>query len=303
VRYFAFPAVALTAAIASSVAAAPKAFTPAARYTVRVKMKDTTGVSFVPIAEVIRDGGKVTTKALAAPALDKLADELEQRWHAWMPPASITMTETLASDTGMNPQYRAYSATFTSKDGLYQAAVIKQFADKYGYSILGLSSVHFIIYDASAEYPPNAHDRASTHSNFRKNPGGLPYDSNGHDSVFLSISVRPAGSTDDKRVSATDATIAVGHHYDEGTVQCGWLDLAQNGSIAFHKTYLGQQFVEWSGALTPQDTDVAVYDHGTYKYLPVKKDSAWNLEAQLVSSWEGRNLYDISPAIDPVVFR
>jgi hypothetical protein len=298
---FACAAIAVVAAASTTVSAAPT--TPAAQYTLRVKMKTATGFTFVPIAEVSRTGGKVTTKALAAPALDKLADELEQRWRAWTAPASITITETLASDTGMRPQYRPYSATFTTKDGLYQAAVIKQFADKYGYSILGLSGVHFITYDASAEYPPNAHDRASTHSNFRKNTGKLDYDANGHNGVYLSISVRPASSIDDKRVSTSDPTIAIGHHYDDGTVQVGWLDLQQDGTITAHKTYLGQQFVEWFGAFAPQVASVPVYDHGEYKYLEVKKDSAWNLEAQLVSSWEGRNLYDIAPAIDPVVFR
>lgn len=292
---------ALVALAATTATAAPA--TPPSQYTLRVKMKTATGFTFVPIAEVSRAGGKVTTKALAAPALDKLADELERRWKTWTPPASITITETLASDTGMHPSYRPYSASFTAKDGLYQAAVIKQFAEKYGYSILGLSGVHYITYDASAEYPPNAHDRASTRSNFRKNTGALQYDTNGHDTVFLSISVRPVSSIADKRVSGSDPTIAVGHHYDEGTVQVGWLDLQQDGTITFHKTYLGQQFVEWFGTFTAQDTDVAVYDHAEYKYLKVKKDSAWNLEARLVSSWEGGHLLDIAPAIDPVVFR
>ena len=284
-------------------AGAPKPM-PAAKYSIRVEVVDKSGTTFVPIAEVSRAGDKVTTKALAAPAIDKLADELEQRWNAFKPPASLTVTEHLASDTGMNPQYRPYSATFTTKDGLYQAAVVKTFVEKYGYVMLGLSGVHYIIHDASAEFPPGADNRASTHSNFRKNPGGIQYDGKGHDSVFLSVRVRPsrrrAPPTSACRGPTRRSRLAIhttrARCRSDGSISCR---MARSRSTRNVPRPAVRRLVQ-----VPTRGHRRASDQGDEsKYLKVEKASPWNLEAQLVNQWEARSHYDIAPVIDPVVFR
>jgi hypothetical protein len=309
----------LALAVATSASAAPAArpaptarpapaakSTPAAKYTLRIKlMGPDAKLTYVPVVEVVRGaGGGVTVNALAAPAVDKLADELAARWKAWKPPASITITESIASDTGMQPGYQDHAATFTAKDKLYQAAVIRNFADKYGYDVLGMRSVHFIIYDSSAEWPPGANDRSSTRSNFRKNPDGLPY-SNGFDSMYASGKVRalPAPGADGPyRASATDPQLTVDVSYDEGTLALGWWKLGEDGSIALEVEHPGDRIKQHYADFAPKDATVTVREHGEYKHLAVAKDSPWNLEAQLM--WfEAVEHMDIVPAIDPVVFR
>ena len=99
-------------------------------FTVRVKTKD----GPVAVGEIERGAdGKVKVRGLTAPSLDKLADDFATAWKAHVHPPSVSVTENIASDTGMRPAHTDYTFTFKPGDKLYLPAVIKQFAATKGY--------------------------------------------------------------------------------------------------------------------------------------------------------------------------
>ena len=186
-----FMAALLATLAVSTVAAAPA---PGV-FTVRVKMISAGKVTLVPVGEVTRVGNKVTLRALAAPSIDQLSDRFVAAWKAYARPARVTITESIASDTGMRPAHKDYSFTFTPKDPLYMAAVIKEFVGGLKYEALGMTSIHFIERDMTKEYPPGANDRAAQIINIRK---GTTLDtSGGFESFFIKAPVRPSGNGTD----------------------------------------------------------------------------------------------------------
>lgn len=296
----AFTLVALLAGTASS-ASAPEVF------SVQVKMEAKGVTTLVPVGEITRTAdGKVTVRGLAAPALDRLADDFAAEWKAYSLPESVTITDTIPSSTGMRPAggNDARSMTFTPKDRLFPAAVIRQFVEKHGYNALGMSSVRFIEYDTSAENCHGCSDASQTNSNFRK---GTELDlRSGYDAFYISAPVRSGGNgnpTGVLRVSATDPTLAVSTDWDDGTAEIAIMKVFPDGHITLEKTYAGPLFLRTFGTYIPADVDVPVIENATtYTSRPVVKSSPLALEAYLVENFEHRHHYRVTPLIDPARF-
>ena len=152
-----FIAATLATLLAGSVGAAQTVSPKPDKFAVRVKMRDAAGkLTLVSVGELTRANGKVTARGLPAPAIDRLADDFIAAWKAYKYPPSVAVSESIASDTGMMPAYTNYTFTFTPKDRLYMPAVLREFVAKSGYEALGMTSVHFIDRDMTAEFPPNA---------------------------------------------------------------------------------------------------------------------------------------------------
>jgi hypothetical protein len=256
----------------------------------------------VKVGEIVRSpDGTVTATAVPAPALDEVTKKFVADWNAYKQPASVTITEHIAEHTGMHPATKPHTFTFTAKDKLYKAAVIREFLAKKGYvAKLGMITIKFVEFDSSAEYPPNAHDRASTRSNFRK---GETIDWNGGEKTFwIGKQQRPYRRPDAGRKSASDPTMAVANGYHDGALEVARMRLSEDGRIEIVPVFAKDRFESQFGKFTAEDTTVRAYVNGEWKDWVVAKDSPHRLEAQLLER-EHHQAYEISPVIDPAKLR
>lgn len=256
----------------------------------------------VRVGEIMRAAdGTVKAIAIPAPSLDAITKKFVADWNAYKQPTSVTLTEHIDSDTGMNPAIEPHTFTFTAKDKLYKAAVIRDFLAKQGYvASLGMITIKFVEFDSSAEYPPNAHDRASTRSNFRK---GETIDWNGGEHTFyIGKPQRPYRSPDPGRKSASDPTMAVANGYHDGTLEIARMRLFEDGRIEVVPVFAKDRFERQFGRFTAEDTKVRTYVKGEWKEWVVAKDSPFSLEAQLLER-EHYQPYQITPTIDPAKLR
>lgn len=258
------------------------------------------GSGTVRVGEVTRAAdGTVTVKSLPAPSLDAVTNKFVADWNAYKQPASVTLTDHIASDTGMHPAVEPHTFTFTAKDKLYKAAVIREFLAKKGYDrarSLGMITIQFVEFDSSAEWPHGAHDRASTRSNFRK---GETIDYHGGVKTFwIGKQQRPYRVPDPGRKSASDPTIAVANGYHDGAMEIARMSLYEDGRIEVVPIYAKDRFETQFAKLAAEDTQVRTYVKGEWKTFTVAKDSPFLLEAQLLEK-EHYQPYEISPAIDP----
>jgi len=292
----------LATTLAGTASSAPRSTAHPSVYTVRVKT--TNGP--VAVGEIARGpDGKVVVRALAAPALDKLADDFDAAWKAHVRPPSVAVTENIASDTGMRPSHKDYTFTFKPGDKLYLPAVIKQFAEAKGYEVLGMKSVRFVDYDMTKEYPPGAHDRAAQIINIRK--GTRLDDGGGYASFFVQQVVRtPNHGTPMfvQRQSATNPSLAVSQNYDDGTITLAWMKVFASGTVTVQTFHQGQQLVDHWGTYDPKREEEVSIVHAatTWKSYKVKPGTEWHLEGRLVGLLENHYFYDVTPAIDPAVF-
>jgi hypothetical protein len=111
------------------------------------------GNRIVPVGEITRvPDGTVTATAVPAPALDAVTKKFVVDWAAYKQPTSVTLTDHIAEHTGMQPAYKPHTFTFTAKDKLFKAAVIREFLAKKGYvAKLGMITIKFVEFDSSAE--------------------------------------------------------------------------------------------------------------------------------------------------------
>lgn len=257
----------------------------------------------VTVAEITRTNGVVSTKTFPVPAIDDLGTKFVKEWTAYKHPAAVTITEHHPEHTGMHPQYKAHSFTFTPKDALYKAAVVREFLTKRGYADLGLSLVtKFVEYDRSAEYPPNAHDRASTLSNFRKGTevgyhGGVK-------TIWVKQKVGAYRSGGRGRLSASDNTRYLATGYNDGTVDIAIMFLYEDGRIDVKPITAAQQFASAFGTFTAAE-DINVRTVGNDEYetwhdRKIPKTSRQLLEAHILTTLEYYRGYKVTPVIDPM---
>ena len=273
-------------------------------FTVRVKMENAKGgTELVPVGQIDRTNGKVTAKGFAAPALDKLSDDFVAAWKAHKWPASVEISESISDHTGMRPNHRIHKYTFTKKDVLYPAAVIRQFIEKRGLEALGMSTVRFVEFDSTPESPAGAHDRASQHINFRK--GTTMDDDGGYTSFYIKQKVRtPSMGTPDYvfRPSKTEPALAVAQNFDSGMATIAIMKAFPDGHVEVEPYYAGKQF-ENQFDYGASDEHVWLIRNGTWIQFEVSKKSPLLLEAQIVGNLEHRNFYDVTPPVDPKVFK
>lgn len=286
-------------AIAGTTLAAPPP--PPLPTTFTVKME--VGGKDVTVAEITRTNGGVSTKTFAVPAIDDLGTKFIADWTAYKHPASVTITEHHPDHTGMHPQYRPHSFTFTPKDALYKAAVVREFLTKGGYKDLGLSLlVKFVVYDRSAEYPPMAHDRASTLSNFRK---GDKLDYNGGVyTIWVKKQVHAYRGGGRGRISASDKSRYLATGYDDGTIDIAIMFLYEDGRIEVKPITAAEQFKSGFGTFTTNE-DITVRTVGNDEYetwheRKIPKTSRQLLEAHILSTLEYHRGYKVTPVIDPM---
>jgi hypothetical protein len=276
-------------------------------YSVRLRLTAADGTSrLVPIGEVSRDHGNVTYRQVAAPAVDKLTDDLVAAWKAYKRPARVKVTENIASDTGMKPSWDDHTFEFTSRDALYPAAVVKDFIEKHGYEGLGLSTIRFVEFDSTEESPRGADDASSRRFNFRKGTT-LDTSGGGYESVFVQRRVHPESSGTPMyvlRTSASQPALAVAQNNDDGLVELGHFKLYPDGRIVLEPIYLGKEVEErFARFADQQDIEVSlIKDAKDWTKRTVKRTSPWFLEAYLVDL-EQREFYDISPPIDPALLK
>ncbi|MEJ7602297.1 MAG: hypothetical protein WKG01_30650 [Kofleriaceae bacterium] len=298
-------AASLLALLASTSLAAPPKAAPANQFTVRIKMRDKAGkLTLVPIGDITRVNGKVTARGRKAPVLDKLADDFVREWKAYKFPPSVAVTQSVSSHTGMRPTYKDYTFTFTPKDKLYLPAVIRNFVAARGYDALGMSTIRFVTYDSTPEDPPDADDRASHHINIRK--GDQLDDSAGFVSFYISARVRPIsmGKPDGVlRVSASDPTLAVSQNQDAGTLDIAYMQVSKD-RVEIKPVYSGAWFEQsWSSFGMYEETVGLIRSSKDYTTKVVPKNSPLLLEARIVGTLERGPFYDVTPVIDPVIFR
>ncbi|MEO8551186.1 MAG: hypothetical protein ABI678_14485 [Kofleriaceae bacterium] len=290
----------LTAAAAPAVAPMP------AHYTFRIKTVSKAGATaFVPVGEVTRaPDGTITAKGIAAPSIDKLADGLVADWGKYKVPGSIEIVRYLPNGSYMRNTTTKRTVTFTPKDTLFKAAVLNRFLATYKYEALGMSTIDFIIHDTEdgPDKPIQAvHDGGSSFTNFRKNTE-LEFN-NGHRSFYIYAPVRPTSAGAPGPVSPTDKKLALSKGYDRGGVLIAWIDLTPDGSVTIHPNHTADLFeTQVKSTLASDHISVAVYDAGEYKYVDVAKTAKRFFEAAMVSVMEA-NGYDVTPGIDPGVFR
>jgi hypothetical protein len=260
------------------------------------------GKTAVRVGEVVRAAdGTVTLTAVPAPTLDAITKQFVADWNAHKQPASVTITDHIASDTGMNPAVEPHTFTFTAKDKLYKAAVIRDFLAKRGYvAKLGMTTLRFVEFDSSAEWPPTAHDRASTRSNFRK---GETIDFNGGEKTFwIGKQQHAYRSPGPGRKSASDPKTIVANGYHDGALEVARMRLFEDGRIEIVPVFAKDRFETQFGRFTAEDTKVRVYVNGDWNDFTVAKDSPKLLEAQLLER-EHYQPYQIVPTIDPAKLR
>jgi hypothetical protein len=288
-------------ALSTSALSAPTTET----FTVRVKMDNPKGgVDFVPVGQIERANGKVTAKGFAAPALDKLSDDFVAAWKAHKWPASVEVSESISEHTGMRPEHKVHKFTFTKTDRLYAAAVIKQFIEKRNLEALGMSTVRFIEFDSTPEYPPGAHDRASQHINFRK--GTKIDDDGGYTSFYIKQKIRtPSMGTPDYvlRPSKTEPALAVAQNFDDGTATIAIMKAFPDGHVDVEPWYAGTQFEGQFGGFGAADEYVWLIRNGTWIEFKISKKSPLLLEAQIIGNLEHRHYYDVTPPVDPKIFK
>jgi hypothetical protein len=274
-------------------------------FTVRVKMENAKGgVDLIPVGQIDRTSGKATAKGLAAPVLDKLSDDFVAAWKAHTWPASVEVSESISDNTGMRPNHRIHKYTFTKADRLYPAAVIRQFIEKRGLEALGMSGVRFVEYDRTAESPAGAHDRASQHINFRK--GTKMGDDGGYATFYIKHKVRtPSMGTPDYvfRPSKSEPALAVAQNWDDGTHTIAIMKAFQDGHVEVAPYYAGEQFEGHFGGFGLYDEHVWLIRNEKWIQFEVSKKSPLLLEAQIVGNLEHRHFYDVTPAVDPKVFK
>lgn len=280
------------ATLASGAFATPK--TAPAKYVVHER----TAKGLVPVGEIARGaGGAITVTPLAAPALDAMTTKLVAEWSAYEQPASVKVTQHIAAHTGMQPQYVPHTFTFTDKDKLYKAAVIREFLEKRGYvATLGMEVIKFVEFDSSAEYPPMAHDRASTRSNFRK--GTDPQFHGGRHSFYIGKEIRPKRSPGAGRISASDKAFALAVGYDDGTLELARMDWFEDGKIVVTPVFAKDR-LERAFPATLDDVTVRTIVKEAWMERVVPKDSPRALEAAIVTQLEYMKAYEIKPVIDP----
>jgi hypothetical protein len=280
-------------AITATASAAP------AKYDVRIKLVAKDGsVTFAPVGQITRDAaGKITAKGIAVPALDKLGAKLADDWKAYKIPAEVKITESLPSNTGMQPNYQPHTVTFNTKDRLYKAAVLRNFLEARGYSALGMRTIQFVAYDQSAEFPPNADDRASTLSNFRKGTE-LQYQQ-GEYMFWVSAPVRKTQSPGLRRLSKADPAASLAMNYDEGLEEIAMIEMFEDGRVEIHPELAAQRFEHTFGTVDG-DVEFSVVDAkgDNWRSVKIAKTSPMLLEAQILARLENNNFYDVVPAID-----
>lgn len=298
--------VAVAATLTLPTAAAPAVDPKAGHYTFRIKTVSKSGaIAFLPVGEVTRTAdGTITTKGIAAPSIDKLADGLVADWAKYKVPGSIEIVRYLPNGSYMSNTTTKRTVTFTPKDKLFKAAVLDRFLDTYKYEALGMSTVDFIIHDTEGgpekQFTP-VNDGGSSYTNFRKNTE-LVFD-NGHLSFFIYAPVRPITAGASGPVSPTDKKLALSKGYDRGGVLIAWIDLTPDGSVTIHPNHTADLFeTQVKSTLASDHISVAVYDAGEYKSVDVAKAAKRFFEAAMVSVMEA-NGYDVTPGIDPGVFR
>ena len=277
------------------------------KFTVRLKMQDAKGkLAYVPVGEITRTNGKITSKSIPVPQIDKLATKFIADWNAMKRPPSVTVTETIASDTGMHPSWDKHSVTFTPKDKLYLPALVREFCAKRGYEPLGITSMTFIEFDSSAESPPGADDASSTRSNFRKGTGKELFDGIDYFSFFIKAPLRKVsmGHPDGVlRASAKDPKLGVAQDQDDGKIVIVALTIYKDGRVELVPDPADKQFERNLSGMTNEEVDVSlITDATTWKHVKIKKSSPLFLEAYLVGVLEQNQFYDVQPVIDPVVF-
>jgi len=298
---------AIVTTLVSVATAAPVAKALPSTYSVKVKMADKTGkITLIPFAEITRTNGVVSTKVLPVPQLEALSKTFMTEWNAYKQPASVKITEHHPNNTGMRPVYSPYTFTFTPKDVLFKAAVVREFLEKKGYKALGMSTIDFVVWDASAEYPPGAHDRASTFSNFRKGTT-LDYDQSGAYSLFISKPIRPVRSGSEGRKSASDPHTYLATGYDEGEFEVARMILHSDGRIDVTPVTPAEVFASNFGTFsTKEDIEIKTIgddEYHTWAKRTVPKTSTQLLEAYIIEHLEYYNDYDVTPVIDPQTVR
>jgi hypothetical protein len=268
----------------------------------RFVVNEVLGNGTVRVGEILRaPDGTVTTTVVPAPALDAITKKFVADWNAYKQPDSVTVTVHIEEHTGMHPAIKPHTFTFTAKDKLYKAAVIREFLAKHGYvAKLGMITIKFVEFDSSAEFPPNAHDRASKRSNFRK---GETLDYNGGEKTFwIGKQQRPYRQPIAGRKSASDPAIAVANGYHDGALEVARMRLFEDGRIEVVPVFAKDRFQRQFGTFAAEDTTVRAYVNGEWKDWVVAKDSPHRLEAQLLER-EHYQAYEISPALDPAKLR
>jgi hypothetical protein len=272
-----------------------------ATWQARVRMVKAGKTSFVPVGEVTRGAdGNVAIRGLPAPALDDVGRKLEKQWKELKRPEKISVTQTIASDTGMRPSYQPHTVTFEPKDKLFTPAVIKKFFEDHGYECPSLQLVKFVIYDESSEDPPLALDRSSKRSNFRKGDG----ENQNVSQFYAKLKVRPTTSPGPLRNSASDPKLFVATDYDDGLEDIALLILNEDGTVTIQQRTAAANFEgQWNPG-PQEDVEVAtVNDAGEWGKIVVSKSSPKAVEAYVITRLERYGHYDVTPVIDPATLR
>jgi hypothetical protein len=269
-------------------------------YTARLKHVDKAKkVTFIPVAEISRDkNGVVTTKMLPTPVLDAYANDLVKKWKAYKPGKKVKITQTLPTDTGMQPGYVPHTVEFTVGDKLYDAAVMYEFLRKNGYRAQPLEMVKFVDFDRSAEYPPGADDAASTFSNFRKGTELEEFQK----SFEIEKQIRPNRPPGKGRKSASDKPQSLAVDNDDGLFAIARVTLKDGGGIDVTPVYARDTFASNFGTFsTKEDVPLDVILPGEYEKWDnrvIPKTSPMLLEAYILRYLENAHPYDVTPVID-----
>jgi hypothetical protein len=275
-------------------------------YSFRIKTVSKSGaVAFVPVGEVTRAAdGTVTAKGIAAPSIDKLADGLVADWSHYKVPDSIDIVRYLPNGSYMRNSTTKRTVTFTPKDALFKAAVLDRFLDAHKLDALGMSTIDFIIHDTeggAAKSIEVVDDGGAGFTNFRKNT--VLELNDGHRSFFIYAPVRPIEVGAPGPVSPTDKKLAFSKRYDKGGVLIAWIDLTADGSVTIHPNHTAELFeTQFKSTLAADQISVEVYDGGVFKSVAVAKPDKRFFEAAVVSVLDSDG-YDVTPVLDPAVFR
>ncbi len=126
---------------------------------------------------------------------------------------------------------------------------------------------------------------------------------NGHRAFYIYAPVRPTEAGSPGPVSPTDKKLALAKSYDGGGALIAWIDLTPDGSVTIHPLHTAEQFEkQFKSTLATDNISVAVYDGAEYKNVGVAKTEKRFFEAAVVSVMNA-NGYEVTPVVDPAVFR
>ncbi|CAN5224394.1 hypothetical protein BH11MYX1_BH11MYX1_06880 [soil metagenome] len=293
--------------LALAILALPTAAAPRPdHYAFRIKTVSRSGsIAFLPVGEVTRAAdGTITAKGIAAPSIDKYADDLVADWARYKVPDSIEIVRYLPNGSYMRNTTTKRTVTFTPKDKLFKAAVLDRFLAARKLDALGMSTIDFIIHDTEggpAQAIAAVDDGGAGYTNFRKNTA-FEFDA-GHLSFYIYARVRPVEAGAPGPASPTDKRLALSKGYDGGGALIAWIDLTPDGSVTIHPNHTAELFeTQVKSTLASEHIGVSIYDTGAYKSVEVAKAEKRFLEAAIVSVTQSSG-YNVAPEIDPAVFK